>query len=377
MFAYWNDGTSHQILDSGEGAIINMSEDTTCSIYISIYKGASLDNLAFYPMIHRAEIEDGTFEPYEESIVSIPLAEPLRGIGNVRDEIVCKNGVYGVLRRIANVVIDENSTIALAEHQGYNRFSITLTSNYASVSPYDNGYCTYMRYTREVLGSNTDDNAISVYTANNGTSVRAYFRMDKFSTVDELKAWLAENPVEVIYELATPYFEPFEDQTPFANIATFENITCISATDSPELEVVYYRNNTGGKKIAELDSNTGWRIFRTAGNGAGSGGASFTTSDIKYRKIGKTLEIIGTMTEFKPFQGSSIVFTCEDGDAYDIKSDIAHLFTIPAYDSEGNIYLVDITYNGIALYIKRHTHSTNQYNSVTIQNINFDILITI
>ena len=43
--------------------------------------------------------------------VDIPLREPLRGIGDVKDEIFCKSGVYGVLRRIGYIAEYVSETI--------------------------------------------------------------------------------------------------------------------------------------------------------------------------------------------------------------------------------------------------------------------------
>ncbi len=218
---------------------IEITDDNKTSNLIIYVSNAFSGNATIYPMVRRAEVEDGTYEPYEESIVSIPLTEPLRGIGDVKDEIVKQNGVWGVLRRMAEVVINENSTIALGTHQGYNRFSVTLASKYASVSPFDKGYCSHMTYSKIVLDANTLDNAISVYTANNGTSVRAYFRMDRFATVDELKTWLTDNPITVEYKSATEIFEPFEDQTPFNQLSVFNPIAYIMATDEADMDFEY------------------------------------------------------------------------------------------------------------------------------------------
>jgi len=228
-----------QKTDYGQGVEIKFTEDTTLTILLSAYAGASLDNVVFKPMIRRAEVIDDTYEPYKENVTYIPLTEPLRSVGEVKDEIVKQDGVWGVLRRIANVVIDENSTMSLGTYQGYNRFSVTLASKYASVSPFDEGYCTHMRYSKDVLVASTDDNTISIYTSNNGTSVRAYFRMDKFATVDELKTWLTDNPITVEYELATEIFEPFEDQTQFNQLSVFNPIAYIIATDEADMDLEY------------------------------------------------------------------------------------------------------------------------------------------
>jgi hypothetical protein len=52
-------------------------------------------------MLRYAEITDPTYESYKEPYtIAIPLDQPLRSIGNVRDELTCIDGKYGIIRRI-------------------------------------------------------------------------------------------------------------------------------------------------------------------------------------------------------------------------------------------------------------------------------------
>lgn len=53
---------------------------------------------------------------------------------------------------------------------------------------------------------------------------------------------------EVVYKLAQPYFDPFEDQTPFYNLRSFDNLTYIYSDDplNPTLTVDVAKNQTGG-----------------------------------------------------------------------------------------------------------------------------------
>lgn len=244
---------------------LNITEDLNdVDIYINFNTVGITYSGTIFPMLRFVEVEDDTYEPYKETVTYIPLTEPLRSVGDVKDEIVKQDGVWGVLRRIANVVIDENSTMSLGTYQGYNRFSVTLASKYASVSPFDEGYCTHMRYSKDVLGASTDDNTISVYTT--GTIVVTYFRMDKFTTVDELKSWLAENPITVQYELATETFEPFADQTPFRNITTYNPVTYITNSDDAQMEVEYYRNSFNGQTLANTSAELEMKIGRDENN---------------------------------------------------------------------------------------------------------------
>lgn len=53
------------------------------------------------------------WEPYQSKTASITLAEPLRGIGDVRDRIMCRNGVWGVERAINQ--INDTGTVPISE----------------------------------------------------------------------------------------------------------------------------------------------------------------------------------------------------------------------------------------------------------------------
>ena len=53
------------------------------------------------------------WEPYQSNAAAIALAEPLRGIEDVRDRIMCKDGVWGVERAINQ--IDDTGTVPISE----------------------------------------------------------------------------------------------------------------------------------------------------------------------------------------------------------------------------------------------------------------------
>lgn len=53
------------------------------------------------------------WEPYQSKTAAITLAEPLRGIEDVRDRIMCKDGVWGVERAINQ--IDDTGTVPISE----------------------------------------------------------------------------------------------------------------------------------------------------------------------------------------------------------------------------------------------------------------------
>lgn len=69
-------------------------------------------NTIFYPMINRGDTAL-PWEPYRSKTATITLTEPLRGIKDVRDRIMCKDGVWGVERAINQ--IDDTGTVPISE----------------------------------------------------------------------------------------------------------------------------------------------------------------------------------------------------------------------------------------------------------------------
>jgi hypothetical protein len=67
-----------------------------------------------------------------------------------------------------------------------------------------------------VLGKEAVDNTFTVYSSGG-----LYFRCDKFSTVEELTTYLADNPITFVY----PLLDPIETALTPAEIAAYKAIT--------------------------------------------------------------------------------------------------------------------------------------------------------
>lgn len=68
--------------DRGSGANFTLTETSTVLVKITVYAGYTCDNLTFYPMIRKADIEDDTYEPYitnTELDVTLPALPMLPG----------------------------------------------------------------------------------------------------------------------------------------------------------------------------------------------------------------------------------------------------------------------------------------------------------
>ena len=70
--------------DIGDGSSFTLSSTLTNALYrIIIYAGQTCNNLTFYPMIRKADIEDDTYEPYHAPVTTpIYLPEQIRKAGD-------------------------------------------------------------------------------------------------------------------------------------------------------------------------------------------------------------------------------------------------------------------------------------------------------
>jgi len=222
--------------DIGNGVLITPQADSECSITALLRKGNTADNLTFYPMLRLAEVKDATYEPYKENVTYISLDEPLRSVGEVKDEIVKQDGVWGVLRRIACKQLTtafKNQGSNSNNYGYYQRFGdvggTTVLSDKLSYKPMTTVLADGA--TMDTLGVSATPLYGGVVYFNVG-----YYLTDK--TVEGVTAWLADNPITVEYELATETFTPFADQTPFNNMVTYNPVTIISSDAEMDIEYV-------------------------------------------------------------------------------------------------------------------------------------------
>lgn len=210
------------------------SEDYELTIALVVKAGVTVNNVLFEPIIRPADT-DNTYVPHEEKTTYIPLTEPLRGIGEVKDKVVKVDGVWGVLRRITERIFDD-------------------TANWLVNDSFDNTY-----YVGANIGLKVSSlvGLSSHYIYNNSTQVNnvdycmfigSYinFKNANISSLDDWKVWVTENPIIVQYERETEVFEPFADQTPFYEMQMFNEATYITVTDYANMMVEYPTTRTAG-----------------------------------------------------------------------------------------------------------------------------------
>lgn len=157
------------------------------------------------------QLEEGgtatAWEPYyNPKKVTIPLTEPLRGIGDVKDRFCMRDGVWGIERQFVKIVLNGTESWASYASVGSKSFGVSTYDNIIKKSK--NLLCDSLRKDDEVnVWKGKSSNTISVDTTNTDHRLRIY--LDETATLQSLKDKFAANPVEVIVERNIPTWEPF------------------------------------------------------------------------------------------------------------------------------------------------------------------------
>ena len=197
------------------------------------------------------------WEPYRSKTAAITLTEPLRGIGDVRDRIMCRDGVWGIERKLINHVLtgEENGNWGSTVNGTW--LFMANDKLKSEVPDYSTNYlCNYFvagnaRTKTDIIGSYIFNNAIR-------------FRVDSSiaSTEGDFKKWLASRyeanePVRLIYPLAVPTWEPLPSDTQAAlnALTAYKGRTTITVTaEGPEPDVAVEYVQDTRMVIADLQA---------------------------------------------------------------------------------------------------------------------------
>ena len=191
-------------------------------------------------------LEDNDQENLNNKTI-IQLPQPLRSLSNdIRDRIIKKDGIWGVLREIGVMLIDSATITEILNN--YNNIKyISIPKPSLSMSYGNNKgllLCTTLKYTDRPMDWNWDNS--SFIGTINSIADKYTFRIgvDKNCNISEIKTLLHNS--KIYYELQTPVFEPFtsEMQNILNNLKTYTGRTIIYTTDklNPDITLNYIRN---------------------------------------------------------------------------------------------------------------------------------------
>ena len=230
-----SDGTSYAYAyDIGDGDTLTVKDGQTLSLAITIGNNAS-GPLVFRPMLHAGSTPK-PWEPYtggkpspspeypqeivstdvaavtvtgannQSKTASITLTEPLRGIGDVRDRIMCRDGVWGIERQFVSLSFN-GSENWIASNTGYANKNRFWFGGYENVIRHETDSDVGIKILCDKLpGESSGDTYRCIDGISSNMVGRIMVYLDDFSSgdVSAFKTYLSTHPISAIFELATP-----------------------------------------------------------------------------------------------------------------------------------------------------------------------------
>lgn len=237
-------GTIVYAQENGYDTEYTPKEKLTASVRLRVDAGITVEDVTVYPMV-RIKGADSEFEEYTGTVATIALAEPLYGIGGVKDEISLKDGY---IKRFGTYTLDGTETYT--HYDNWNNpyaFHVKVELDNVYVESFftkANMLCTHLGVSDPQSISSWDNNKIGL---GGGDSI--YLSIEGITTVEDLKAFITANPITIVYELAEPVVQSLTDEqyAALAALQTYELITTVYTEDIGEVAVEYFMNNGNGK----------------------------------------------------------------------------------------------------------------------------------
>ena len=262
----YTDGTS--IVISWNGAnkeqTIAFITDSNKSVSNIAYKwiNANATNILNYEQcgIFEGVITAEEFEPYTETTANIPLSAPLYEDAYIRYNM---DGSGEESHKKKRLILDDNrSDWKLLIQDGIDGSTVFACFPFLDDRLYSS-ICSHFTPKSRIAWADLPYGCFMHVDHALGFSTN-------FSTLDEFNAWLAENPITVVYELAEPTVTPLtaEQIAEFEKLRTFDGVT--NVTCEGECEVQYLTESESGKAVAAVVSkvNNGMDALEAAINKA-------------------------------------------------------------------------------------------------------------
>lgn len=224
---------------NGKEVGFTLAEKKTVIIDIVVRTGKSIST-TLYPMLIVGSMPL-PWEPYHYQKVTIPLAEPLRGISDVKDRFCMHDGVWGIERRFGTQIFDgrtDEKWVAVLNNDGVNYRNGT---SFVKSKTKANGAAICTTFAKK----DGVTNSLPGFKIAGDASIIIYSEAYNTSDVSLWTAYLAKNPMTIVYELATPTWEPFPESTQAALNAltahpgtTYLTVTSTDVSATMRLEYV-------------------------------------------------------------------------------------------------------------------------------------------
>lgn len=193
------------LVDRGQGAsgIVTKRKDSNVLYAVLQVQSGDTVNEVVYPMLNLGK-SPLPYKPYQGSVTPLPIPRPLHKVGDVRD--ICCTRVKSVYDK--RIVIDQNSIINMSGEASIvgtsRRFNVPAEdipiTNDAVIEPVR---CNILpaRPSGGVSGTYAlDAPGISLQNNQSVSQPNINIRVPGCKTLEEIKAWLTDNPLTVYYQ---------------------------------------------------------------------------------------------------------------------------------------------------------------------------------
>ena len=270
------------------------------------------------------------------------LNEPLRGIGDIKDRLCIKDGKLMVERNYGSVIFDgsddENwSSTGFGGHATRNTFEIALSNinGYIRLTPSISN-----SFNNELIeGLPLTDNAFRVVTEVAGNSYFLFTpstNMIPYRDTNKWKEYLQNNPITVVYQLATPTYEEVTNEYGLPIILEgYENgIVYVDSSVTPTTSIKYTSNNKVPGTLSNVDN------LNTA-----------TQNDINNNIVTYMMDIDMMLTEME-MDDSASTMSLSDFDDNNQNHDSSHSNILDRMNKEDRIKYQDNTTKMLEKVIK-------------------------
>ena len=215
-----------------------------------------------YPMLN-AGPTPLPWQPYQSCTASITLTEPLRGIGDYRDRVMCRDGVWGIERNIghskltSDIVSSASGGVTTSNNVIDNRYTTILCialKNQIKKGLYSNsiittGFCNVANPGRVDDWNRGTGGKDNIYTINSAGEIYISIPISSIGVTSDatrgeviaaVKQYVTDHDVYVAFVLSAPTWEPLPSATQSAlnALTSYTGTTHVTVTaGGPEPDV--------------------------------------------------------------------------------------------------------------------------------------------
>ena len=198
-------------------------------------------------------VDENNYEPHKSNKIQFSSIEPLRGVGDIKDRFVFKDGKLMIERNCGVGILDGTESWWLINSQTLEKTYYIQTNKFDSNIKRKQCFCDKTPYNKIW---NTDNEGVAI----EGGGVISYetrVRLNKNKLVgitsENIKQYFRDNNFKIVYPLAEPTYEeiPFELQKII--LEGYENGTLFFDTNIPPTSTVTYAGETPIVKSVRLN----------------------------------------------------------------------------------------------------------------------------